>query len=205
MELPDKSGMNPPALNAPKVQPEVEGAKLVKRPASKRFKDFLLAESPKDIAGRVARESLWPKSKQLFFDTFMQVLGQSIGVESSSVSPLLRGTTLRGGVQTYQGISPTMASPMTQAMMANQNRPVPPIGGYQDVAFESMQQAETLLAYLIDLLQQYHRVTVADLYEVARFPTMPSHENMGWTDLSTARITKSREGFLLELPRPTIL
>lgn len=78
-------------------------------------------------------------------------------------------------------------------------------GNYQDLVLPTQEYAETLLANMYDLLNQYRVVAVADLYELAGHTPAISDNSYGWTSLDTARISKVRDGFVLELPRPTLI
>jgi hypothetical protein len=91
---------------------------------------------------------------------------------------------------------------ITQARQANVSRSS---GNYEDVLCATQQQAELLLANMYDLINQYRIVAVADLYELAGFNTKPSDQAYGWTSLDGARITHERDGYRLELPRPSLI
>lgn len=201
MDLPDKSGT--PAAPKPDIPVVGRGAKLVKRPATRRFRDFLLAESPKALLSRVAAEVLVPRAKAGLEEAANSFLsGMLWGDGPRPVSNIVKGTVLRNGAINYNGISLGAVNPMSQAMQANQNRST---GNYQDLLCPTQQIAERYLANLYELLNSYNRVAVADLYEMAGITPAPSDDLYGWTSLDGARISKTRDGFLLELPRPMIL
>lgn len=201
MDLPDKTA----AVTPPKkdIKPVVSGAKKVQRPASKRFFDYLFAESPKDLARKVGRDVIVPRVKAGFEQAFNEFLsgmlwGNGMNRPPSNIVP---GAVIRGGGINYQGIS-SQPSSMTQARQAITNQSS---GNYQDLILPSQEYAEVLLANLIDLLNQYRVVAVADLYELAGQSPAISDNSYGWTSLDTARISKVRDGFLLELPRPSLI
>lgn len=206
MELPDKSaGVPTPNPGKPKIEQVVTGAVLVKRPATRRFKDFIMQESPKIAAKRIGRELLWPQAKaaaEQSFNAFVHAMFWG-GGQTPPISQIVRGTVLRSQTQTYPGTAPSGYQPgLAAAMQANVSRPG---GQYQDVVSPTSQQAEKLLAGLLDALARYHVVTVADLYEGAGLPTQISDQAYGWTDLTGARISPVSNGFVLELPRPVII
>lgn len=207
MELPDKSNgiPTPPKTEKPKVEQVVTGAVLVKRPATRRFKDFIMQESPKIAAKRIGRELLWPQAKaaaEQSFNAFVHAMFWG-GGQAPPISQIVRGTVLRGQTQTYPGVAPSGYQPaLSAAMQANVSRPG---GQYQDVVSPTNQQAEKLLANMFDLLSRYHVVTVADLYEAAGLPTQISDQSYGWTDLTGSRISRVSQGYVLELPRPVII
>lgn len=201
MELPDKTA----AVSPPKkdIKPVVSGAKKVQRPASRRFFDFLLAESPKAMAKKVAMDTLWPRAKAGFEAAANEFLAGLLWGNGGLRPPsgMVSGPVLRGGTAAmYHGASQSQSITQARQAVTNQSS-----GNYQDLVLPSQEYAETLLANLYDLLNNYRVVAVADLYELAGQTPAISDNSYGWTSLDTARISKVREGFLLELPRPSLI
>jgi hypothetical protein len=201
MDLPDKTA----AVTPPKkeIKAVVSGAKKVKRPATKRFIDYILAESPKAIAKKVVDEVVVPRVKAGIEQAFNEFLSGMLWNNSMNRPPsnLAAGPMMRGGGVNYNVISSQQSS-LQQARQATVSQSS---GNYQDLVLPTQEFAETLLANLIDLFNQYRMVAVADLYELAGVTPSPSDNSYGWTSLDTARISKVREGFLLELPRPSLI
>lgn len=200
MELPDKSGVTPPKKKVEAVIPP--GSKRVERPATRRFFDFLFAESPKDLARKVGRDVVVPRLKAGVEEAFNNFLaGMLWGGNSNRPNSMIQGTVLRAGGTSYSAVS-------TQAAMLAARGALPvsaSTGSYQDLVVPTQQFAETLLANMYDLLNQYRVVAVADLYEAAALTPAPADNSYGWTNLDAARISKVRDGYLLELPRPTLI
>jgi len=202
MELPDKSNPVPPKK---KVEAVVSTpAKEVSRPASRRFFDFVFAESPKQLLKKVARDVLVPRAKAGFEEAAQNFLGGMLWGDSTNrpMSNVVRGTVIRGGAVNYAAIS-NQQSGMQQARQA---LPQTAGGPYRDLVFGTIADAERVLAGLYDALNEYRVVAVGDLYELAMLPstaTSISDNALGWTSLDGARITKARDGYCLELPRPS--
>lgn len=201
MDLPDKTAGEP----APKkkvITPVASGAKKVERPATRRFFDFLFAESPKALAAKVAREVMWPRAKAGFEEAANSFLAGMLWGEGVNrpLPNIVKGTVLRGGGVNYNSIS-TQTS-MTQARQANVSRSS---GNYQDLVLPTQQMAEAVLGNMYELLNEYRMVAVADLYEAAGVTPAPSDNAYGWMSMDGARISKVRDGYLLELPRPSLL
>lgn len=202
MDLPNKSE----EPNAPKkdIKPVISGAVKVPRPATKRFLAFLFAESPKAMLGKIGREVLVPRAKAGVEEAFNSfVHGMFWGQGSPPISNMVRGNVLRGGGVNYQQISSGPSSALTQARESNVSRGGG--GNYQDIVSPTQQAAEILLANMYDTLNQFRVVAVADLYEMAGLTPAISDNSYGWYNLDGARISKVRDGYLLELPRPTVI
>lgn len=201
MDLPDKTAeVTPPKKD---IKPVVSGAKKVQRPATRRFMDYILAESPKAIAKKVVDEVVVPRVKAGIEQAFNEFLSGMLWNNSMHRPPsgIVSGPVLRGGGVNYNVIS-SQPNSMAQARQAVGGSSS---GNYQDLTVPTQQYAETLLANMIELMNQYRVVTVADLYELAGMTTAISDNSYGWTSLDTARINKVRDGYSLELPRPTLV
>ena len=202
MELPDKTA--PTEQPKKKLAPVVSGAVLSKRPATRRLKDFLLAESPKALAGKIGRDVVVPRVKAGLEEAINSFLAGMLWGDSANrpIGGNVGRTVLRGGATNYNAISSGPPSALTQARQANISRPS---GTYEDVICPSQQHAEVLLANMFDLMNRYNVVAVGDLYEMAGITPSPSDNAYGWYSLDGARISKVREGWALELPRPSLI
>jgi hypothetical protein len=203
MDLPNKQD---PPKDVPKreIHAVVSEGVVVKapRPVTRRFLDFVFAESPKDIAKRVLTNTLAPRLKAAGEEAANNFLHSMLwGQGSAPVSQIVKGTVIRGGTNVYAAAS-AQPSALTQAREANTARPS---GIYQDLTCPTQEIAEQILAQLYEVFNQYRVVSVADLYEMAKIPTATSDNAYGWLSLDGARITQDRSGFVLQLPKPTLV
>lgn len=198
MDLPDKT--NPQKKKV--VKPLVESSQEVKRPATRRFFDYVFAESPKDLIKKVARDVLVPRAKAGFEEAFNNFLGGMLWGDPTNrpMSHMVRGTVIRGGSVNYAAIS---SNPASQARLALPHSSS--AGNYRDLVFPTVQDAEIVLGGMYDLLNEYRVVAVGDLMEMSNRPVAISDNSYGWTSLDGARISKVASGYVLELPRPTLI
>lgn len=208
MELPNKQAQHPPPnpADVPKknIKPVVVEGTVVKapRPVTRRFLDFVFAESPQELVKRVAKDTLVPRAKAGVEEALQSFIhGMFWGQGPSPVSGIVKGTVLRGGTTNYNAVS-TQQSGLQMAREANEARSS---GGYEDIVCPTQNVAERILAQLYDVFNQYRVVSVADLYEMANIKPAPSDGAYGWMSLDGARISKERNGYVLALPRPTLI
>ena len=71
-----------------------------------------------------------------------------------------------------------------------------------DIEIDSRGEAEDVIDQMKDILDRYKIVTVGDLYELVGEPSEPTDFKYGWMSLNTADIIRTREGYMLKLPRP---
>lgn len=72
---------------------------------------------------------------------------------------------------------------------------------FDDIILDSREDADILLATLQDIIARQRYVTVFDMYSQARIKCPYTYQSYGWTDISTARVLATREGFLLKMPK----
>ena len=76
---------------------------------------------------------------------------------------------------------------------------------YEDILIGSRGEAEDILDQLYEILQEYESVSVANLYESAGITGDYTATKYGWYSLEGSRIVAVRGGFMIKLPKATIL
>lgn len=76
---------------------------------------------------------------------------------------------------------------------------------FGELLFDSKAEAEDVLGLMSTIIQDWGSVSISDLCEMTRLPSNFTDCDYGWTDLSRARAVPTRDGFLLELPKPEYL
>lgn len=198
MELPDKSAGATPVPEKKVKAPVTSGAVPVSRPATRRLIDFLIAESPRAVSKRIASDVIVPRIKQGLEEALNGLIaGMFWG--GSRPTGLTASSMMRGGGMNYNAIS--AGGSLLQARQATEPKRV----SYEDLVFPSQDAAEITLANLIELLNQYRVVAIGDLNDLVGNTSQPSDNAYGWTNLDGSRISKDRNGFRLELPRPSLI
>ena len=72
---------------------------------------------------------------------------------------------------------------------------------YEDVIFDNIHDAKEVLSKMDEVVETYKMVSVADLYEFAGINASTTDHKYGWTDIRSARIESTREGYQLRLPK----
>lgn len=75
-------------------------------------------------------------------------------------------------------------------------------GEVDDIEFDDRWEAQDVLDSALDYLEQYDEITVADIYEMAGEDYDHVDTQYGWDNLKGARVVRSRDVYILELPRP---
>lgn len=72
---------------------------------------------------------------------------------------------------------------------------------YDNLVFENRGDAERILKELANLIYQYDTASVFDLYEMAGQTPDSTTKKFGWTDVSSARVDLTRDGYVIRLPK----
>ena len=63
-------------------------------------------------------------------------------------------------------------------------------------------EADEVLTQLFDCVESYASVSVADLYEMVGLEVNFNDHKWGWIDLRGSKVSRTRDGYQLNLPRP---
>lgn len=72
---------------------------------------------------------------------------------------------------------------------------------YDDIIFDNLQDAKEVLSKMDEIVETYKMVCVADLYELVGSTPSTTDYKYGWTDIRSARIESTRDGYFLKLPK----
>lgn len=72
---------------------------------------------------------------------------------------------------------------------------------YDDLIFDSRGECEAVREQMVDVIDTYGFVTVADMYDMADLPAPYTSSKYGWTNISTAETVRVRDGYVLKLPK----
>jgi hypothetical protein len=69
-----------------------------------------------------------------------------------------------------------------------------------EINFGRLEDAEAVLAQMIDVIDQYDVVSLADLYDMVGLLSSPIDNKWGWTFLTDVDIRQTRDGFVIDFP-----
>lgn len=73
---------------------------------------------------------------------------------------------------------------------------------FNDILFETRSEAEDVLSAMIDLIDDYDIVSIADFYGLIGAESSYVDNNWGWDNLSSSSVDRVRDGYVILLPRP---
>lgn len=158
-----------------------------KKPLAKRFVETFFGDSIHDLPRYIVLDVLLPGVRDSLFDIISYILYPGSGGARRSAP------TMRVNGRTYTNYSAISTS-----------RPTPPIESIPDdrgdLLFVNKVDADKVLEKLRSYIAEYGRATIGDLYDAAGLTADSSSYKRGWTDLSQARVTHVRDGWILYMP-----
>lgn len=76
---------------------------------------------------------------------------------------------------------------------------------FGDIVFDNRLDAEMVLTTMLEAIDLYESVTVAEFYNAVGLETEWNDHKFGWDNLATASVRRIREGYIINLPRPIAL
>lgn len=178
------------------AKPLTGGVRVRKKSPTRKFADIFNTDDVSNMKSYLLTDVVMPTIKKLIFDTIRD------GAEM-----LIYGETRprNGSKKTYHSnyISYDRFSD-------RDSRDYRPSNGYKqkesyispfDYEFDSRIDAENVLMELRGALKEYGIVSIADLTELLQITGEYTDNRYGWTNLDNARITRTRDGYVLDLPK----
>lgn len=193
-------------VDSKKVVEKVVAGEVVRRkkPLGKRFVETFMGGDAKSVWGYVLLEVLIPAAKDMVVDAGQSALERTFYGETRSTS---RRTAARptgsssNGYISYNRFSPTSPNGIREEPR-NVSRRARASHDFDEIILATRAEAEEVIDRLFDLVSRYESATVADLYELVGVTGNYTDDKWGWTDVRGAGVTRVRNGYLLDLPKP---
>ena len=184
-----------------KVIMKVVTGKVISREKTlgKKFAETFCGEDVGNIGMYILRDVLVPAVKNVLWDIVtggleMSLFGELKGSRSRNTLGSNGSRTNYGGISSNR--NDTRRAPLN---INRQNKSL------NDIVIATRGEAEEVLSTLSDLVIDYGQATIADLYGMVGIDTSFTDNNFGWTDLRSARVSRARDGYLLDLPKAVAL
>lgn len=192
----------------PEIVKVVTG-EVVEKPKStwRKFKDIFLGGDMKTSARFVVADVILPDLRNLLWDSISRGSERIIFGEGRRAR---RSTDYRPSRTVYNA-TPLWQEP-SREIVARPRRPMlpdQPPGGFRperydrnEIILASRSDAENVVEELLDTIQKYQVVTLADLYDMLGRPSAHTDNRWGWTYLNNVEIRQISSGYLIDLPQP---
>lgn len=184
----NQNGTAPPAKKLEKVVNG--GAKTRKKSEVKKLTSIFVPEDVENVKSYILMDVIVPGIKGAIADAMSIILFGETG--------RIGGRRDKGSRRSYQ-----MYYDDRRDDRRDYARPRGTTGfDYDDIVFDTRGDADMVLEHLEEAIATYGLVSVADLYDLSGVTCRSYTANKyGWTDIRTAKVIRTRDGYILQLPR----
>lgn len=175
-----------------------------KKPLGKRFTEtFIGGSDARSVWEYILMDVLVPAAKDTVADATSQGIERILFGEARSTSRRTGGRPSNGHVSynRYSGAS-TSRHPVMRDEPRQPSRRARASHDFGEIILATRVEAEEVIDRLFDLVSKYESATVADLYELVGVTGHYTDDKWGWFDMRGAGVTRIRNGYLLDLPKP---
>lgn len=175
-----------------------------KKTLGKRFTETLFGGADaKSVFSYITLDVMVPAAKDTIADMTSLGMEKLLFGETRSSSRRRGGYSGPNGRVNYNQISSNNRPPWDRK---DPRRDVSRRGrashDFDEIILETRGEAEEVIDRLFDLISRYEVASVADLYELTGITGNYTDNKWGWTDIRGAGVSRVRNGYLLDLPRP---
>jgi hypothetical protein len=184
-----KSKEQAEAAKEKKVEKVVEGVVISKKKNEiQKFTDVFISEDASNVKSYLLMDIIVPAMKKAISD-----------VVSNGIDMILYG-----GTKKPSGASKISYKPYERMYEKPNNRGTSVARNsynYDDIILENRGEAEEVLSRMDEIVDMYGMVSVADLYDLVGIAANYTDNKYGWTDIRGAYTARTKDGYILKLPR----
>lgn len=177
-----------------------------KKSLAKRAENAMLSEDAGTVKEYLFWDVLIPAFKELVAESVKKAVDAIFYGDRRTSSSLERnkGTTyVRYDKASYERDKPYYYSSKANRDRNAYNRRA--VHDFDDIVLSSRTDAENVLDAMVDSTMNYGLVSVADFYDFVGLDPKYTDWKWGWYELSSARVIRVRDGYVIDLPRPVVL
>lgn len=179
------------------VEKVISGKAKVKESGSRKLMDAFISEDASTAKNTIFLDVIVPAVKKLFVDIIET--GLDVVLYGGS------GRAKRDPKTSKVSYSGFYSKP-DSARQRDYRQPSLSGGReYADILLETRGEADNVLFQLGELIDMYDVASVADLYDLVGITSNYTDQKYGWTDIRNASIIRTRDGYLLKLPKAKLL
>jgi flagellin-like hook-associated protein FlgL len=185
------------------------GVTQKKKPLGKRFMETFISDDVANVKSYIVNDVLIPAAK----DTVSDIVGGIVDAIKSGVEVALFGEvrsisrSRRDSGRSYVSYDKYSSKDRDRRderrELSHRDRAR---HNFDDIVFESRDDALDVRNNLVDLIDQYGEATVANLYDLVGITESFTDTKYGWKNLASSSVSKiGRDGYVLNLPKPILL
>lgn len=172
-----------------RIEKVISGTAKVKKNEVRRFADIFISEDVKNVKSYVLMDVLVPAIKKAISD-----------IVTNGIDMILYGES---GRPKKSGSSYVSYDSSYRRETDRRDRGTAGRVGYRydDIVLDSRAEAEEVLNRLDEIIETYGVARVADLFDMCGLTCNFTDNSYGWSNISTAKVEHTRDGFVIRMPR----
>lgn len=175
-----------------KVEKVVTGSVKTKKNEMRKLTDVFISEDVKNVKDYALMEVIVPAVKKLIVD-----------IVTDGVNMIFYGGTAHKSSSSASKVSYNrFYDRKDDGRRQNDSHRTLSGYSYDDISLETRAEAEEVVSRMIELIDTYGEVSVADLYDLVGVTGEYTDNRYGWTNLSRAQVIRTRDNrYLIDLPK----
>lgn len=178
-----------------RVQKVVKDPAKTKKNEVRKIADIFISEDVSNVKNYIFMDVLVPAVKKAIYD-----------IVTNGIDMFLYGGTGKGKSSSSPGAKVSYRSYYDQKNSSSGYRGSENVRSnngfeYDDIEFQHRGEAEAALQQMHDAIARYGIVTVADLYDMAGLTAPYTSQKYGWMSVNGVNVVRTRDGYVLKLPR----
>lgn len=179
-----------------------------KKPLGRKIAETFTGDSAQEVGTYVLFDIVIPAIKGLIVDSGKEALERIFFGGGGGRSRPGAGRPQRGGRTSYQAYyssNPPNFEERRPGPQRSLSQKARATHDFDEIVLETRGEAEAVLDGLGFVLEQYDVVTVSDLYDLVGLSGSYTDDKWGWYDLKGSSIARVRDGYLLNLPKTSVV
>jgi hypothetical protein len=176
-----------------KVEKVIQGTvKTKKKNEIRKFTDVFISEDVSNVRSYILMDVLVPAIKKAVSD-----------IIKDGIDMLLYGDSNGSRRRERDDIRPSYRKYYDDRDRSrSRERERVNVYSFDDIVLNNRGDAEDVLDNMLDIIEEYGTVSVADMYDLVGMSSNYTDNKYGWTDLRTAHVERERSGgYIIKLPR----
>lgn len=173
-----------------KVEKVVTGTVKTRKNNVRKLTDVFISEDVSNVKSYVVMDVLIPAVKKAISD-----------IVTNGIDMILYGESGRGKRNSTTGRVSYRSYYDNDRRDDRRDSRVRTTYSFDDIVLETRGEAEEVLDQMVNLIDTYGIVRVADLHDLVGITGNYTDNKYGWMNLRTAEVVRVRDGYALKLPR----
>ena len=185
-----------------KIKKVVTGVvKTKKKSAGKKVLENFILEDIDSVKSYVISSVVIPAVKDILYDTITSGLSMLLSGDGGGSRSGYRGRRSSSEYDSYQQYYKDKNKRSSKSRTPDRTDRY----SNDDVILDSRVEAEEVLEVLNEYIDEFGMVSLLEFYESVGKTSNYTDSKYGWFDLKSASISRTRDGYLIKLPRPVLL